>query len=70
MKTFTYGSDDAVQALKEDLPDRYPMELSRNDMKRLIDVLHEAHSVCAPAVADKAGDFLASIAVTLDHDWV
>lgn len=79
MESFTYMSDEAIDATVSALPDRYEMELNRPDMVRLISALryayeHAPHESddCNSAVCDLcwSGQFVSSIAGTLGVEFI
>jgi len=66
MHSFTFASEEGCIAVVENLPERYAMELVRSDMIGLVEALRIAWENCN----DWAGDFLSSIATTVDVEFI
>jgi hypothetical protein len=66
MQTFTYCSEEGVTAVVDVLPHKYSMELNRSDMTELVTVLQMGWD----NGSEWAGDFLSSIAQTLDIEFI
>jgi len=66
MDSYTYCSDKGVAAVIENLPPKYAMELNRSDMTNLVSSLRLAYHFGN----EWAGEFLSSIAETVDIEFV
>lgn len=72
MESYTYGSDEAIQAMIRNLPQKYEVELTAHDMSTVVWALHRLwldDSQSDKTVQD-AGDLLSSIAETLGVEFV
>lgn len=75
MKSFTYGSREALDALVEKIttdPDHYPIRFNTSDMIAFVTALHTLYSEATPDpdLAYWAGDFLSGIATTYDIEMI
>lgn len=77
MKMYSLLSGAGMEAVRVALPDRYPMELTRKDMFRLLWALRQVAVSDVEefldddqTVADWAGGFISSVAETVGVDLV
>ena len=66
MESYTYCSDEAIEAIGSKLPEHYDMSLNESNMKNLLAALQQAWNIGNTW----AGDFLFSIAETVTVEMI
>jgi len=69
MKTYTYGKT-PNEIVRQALPHKYPMELTRNDMMKLLKVLNWASNTLKGAPASWSSSMRMSILETIGIEEV